>query len=107
VRAHPGDSLITDRPARRGQVEEVRTAGGTPPYVVRWLDTDRSALVFPGPDAHVLTAAALDALDAAAVRRLSAVQREIRTGAGVSARDEGPCRTRPADAAPAPSGRSG
>jgi hypothetical protein len=27
---------------------------GAPPWRVRWTDTDRETLVFPGPDAHVV-----------------------------------------------------
>lgn len=30
-----------------------RGHGSTPPYVVRWLDTNHEALVFPGSDAHI------------------------------------------------------
>lgn len=38
---------------REGQVVEVPHADGSPPYVVRWLDTDRLSIVFPGPDTTV------------------------------------------------------
>ncbi|WP_207311730.1 DUF1918 domain-containing protein [Lentzea alba] len=31
-------------------------AGDGPPHVVRRLDTEHEALVFPGPDAHIVTA---------------------------------------------------
>ena len=59
MRAHPGDWLIIERGGldqhtRRGRIEEVHTADGAPPYLVRWTDADRVVLVFPGPDAHVL-----------------------------------------------------
>jgi hypothetical protein len=82
MRAHPGDWLIIERGdvdhhARRGRIEEVRTGDGSPPYLVRWTDTDRTVLVFPGPDAYVLTPAELEAADVAAANRFSAVQREI------------------------------
>ncbi|GIJ48105.1 hypothetical protein Val02_49910 [Virgisporangium aliadipatigenens] len=56
--AHRGDRLILegthvgDR-RRTGMIIELRGADGAPPYVVRWLDTDRESLVFPGPDARV------------------------------------------------------
>jgi hypothetical protein len=65
MRAHPGDWLVIERgdidhPARRGRIEEVRSVDGSPPYLVRWLDTDRVALVFPGPDAHVLAPTELE-----------------------------------------------
>ena len=82
MRAHQGDWLIIERgdidhQARRGLIEEVRSADGSPPYLVRWLDTDRTVLVFPGPDAHVLTPTELHQADAAAVKRFSAVQHKI------------------------------
>jgi hypothetical protein len=38
---------------RDGEIIEVRHADGSPPYVVRWDDTGRESLVFPGPDAVV------------------------------------------------------
>lgn len=65
MRAKPGDWLVTeqaniDHPARRGRIEEVRSPDGAPPYRVRWLDTGHEALVFPGPDAHVVTQDQLD-----------------------------------------------
>jgi hypothetical protein len=82
MRAHQGDWLIVERgdvdhQARRGLIEEVRSADGSPPYVVRWLDKEKTVLVFPGPDAHVLTPAELHEADAAATTRFAAVQREI------------------------------
>ena len=40
---------------RVGVITELRREDGTPPYVVRWLDTGHEALVFPGTDAHVET----------------------------------------------------
>jgi hypothetical protein len=44
---HVGD------PARDGTITEVRGPGGSPPYMVRWDDAERPALVFPGSDALV------------------------------------------------------
>jgi len=41
--------------SRRGQIVGVEGHDGTPPYRVRWTDTDHEALVFPGPDSRVLT----------------------------------------------------
>lgn len=38
---------------REGQVVEVPHADGSPPYRVRWLDQERSSLVFPGPECTV------------------------------------------------------
>lgn len=82
MRAHPGDWLIiergdVDQHARRGRIEEVRAPDGSPPYLVRWTDTDRTVLMFPGPDAHVLTQAELEAVDAAAANRFDVLQQEI------------------------------
>lgn len=53
-----GDRLVVhsqhlDGPVRQGEIVEVRGADGSPPYVVRWADTGRETLVFPGADATV------------------------------------------------------
>ncbi|KUO08502.1 DUF1918 domain-containing protein [Streptomyces sp. DSM 15324] len=58
MRAHVGDQLViestTSGTARRdGEIVGLRHEDGTPPYDVRWSDTDEVTLVFPGPDAHV------------------------------------------------------
>ncbi|MFJ1730567.1 DUF1918 domain-containing protein [Streptomyces sp. NPDC088254] len=58
MRAHLGDRLVIDSPAtgaigRDGEIVGLRHEDGTPPYDVRWSDTDEVTLVFPGPDAHV------------------------------------------------------
>lgn len=84
MRAQAGDWLIIeqaniDHEARRGLIEEVRSPDGTPPYLVRWLDTGREALVFPGPDAHVQSRAEFAAAGARASRRAAEVQRQILT----------------------------
>jgi hypothetical protein len=56
--AKVGDALIIEghrvgEPRRTGRVEEVRGADGGPPYLVRWDDTDRSTLLFPGDDCRI------------------------------------------------------
>ncbi|HYJ68830.1 MAG TPA: DUF1918 domain-containing protein [Nocardioidaceae bacterium] len=56
--AEVGDELIVDSRVvggvrRDGEIREVRGPHGEPPYLVRWSDTGRETLVFPGPDAHV------------------------------------------------------
>lgn len=38
---------------RDGEILEVRGKNGAPPYVVRWSDSGRSVLVYPGPDAVI------------------------------------------------------
>ncbi|MFJ3235295.1 pyridoxamine 5'-phosphate oxidase family protein [Streptomyces sp. NPDC086787] len=58
MRAHLGDQLVVDSPAtgaarRDGEIVGLRHEDGTPPYDVRWSDTDEVTLVFPGPDAHI------------------------------------------------------
>ncbi|MFD8864620.1 Acg family FMN-binding oxidoreductase [Streptomyces sp. NPDC059590] len=58
MRAHIGDQLIVESPTtgatrRDGEIVGVHHADGTPPYDVRWSDSGRVSLVFPGPDAHV------------------------------------------------------
>jgi len=82
MHARAGDWLIiesngSERSARRGLIEDVRNPSGAPPYLVRWVDTDRTCLTFPGPDARVVTPEELAELDAAANRRFTAVQQEI------------------------------
>jgi hypothetical protein len=58
MRAQVGDRLVAEGThvgdsRRVGVVVEVRHPDGTPPYVVRWLDNEHEALVFPGPDARI------------------------------------------------------
>ncbi|MFI7413427.1 DUF1918 domain-containing protein [Streptomyces sp. NPDC049627] len=58
MRAHLGDHLVIESPAtgatrRDGEIVGLHHEDGTPPYDVRWSDTDEVTLVFPGPDAHV------------------------------------------------------
>jgi hypothetical protein len=60
MKANVGDFLeikgtTVERRDQRGVITEVRSADGSPPYVVRWLGSDHVATVFPGPDAVVLT----------------------------------------------------
>ena len=60
MHAKSGDWLIVetstvDRRARKGRIEGVGAADGTPPYRVRWTGDDHVCLVYPGPDAHVVT----------------------------------------------------
>jgi uncharacterized protein DUF1918 len=84
MHAQPGDWLIVeqaglDHEARRGLIEDVRSPDGTPPYLVRWLDTGQEALVFPGPDAHVRTPEELELAGSRAAGRAAEVQRQIRS----------------------------
>jgi hypothetical protein len=62
---------------QRGIITEVHTQDGSPPYMVRWLKTGHEALVFPGPDALVVTQAEQEAADERARSRFAAVQAAI------------------------------
>ena len=58
MHAHLGDRLIVESPAtgttrRDGEIVGLHHEDGTPPYDVRWSDTDEVTLLFPGPDAHI------------------------------------------------------
>jgi hypothetical protein len=69
MHAQVGDWLMAqgkdiDHRARRGQILSVDSADGTPPYRVRWDDDGHEAIVFPGPDTRVVSAAELAKLDA-------------------------------------------
>ena len=82
MQAKIGDWLVTKGPGtepsdHRGLITEVRSPDGSPPYVVRWLDTGRIAMVFPGPDAIVVTANEQEAADEATQSRVAAVQAAI------------------------------
>jgi hypothetical protein len=82
MKAHVGDWLVlkgttVDSRDQRGLISEVHSSDGSPPYVVRWLDTDHEATVFPGPDAMVVSAEEQVAADERARRRFGAVQSTI------------------------------
>lgn len=58
MRAHVGDEIVVRGTgagviARDGEVVGVHHPDGSPPYDVRWEDTDRVTLYFPGPDAYI------------------------------------------------------
>lgn len=58
MKATVGDQLLIlsnelQRPIRDGEILEVHGENGAPPYLVRWSDTGRTTLVFPGSDARV------------------------------------------------------
>ena len=83
MKAKVGDWLVmkgttTDRPDKRGLISEVHSPDGSPPYVVRWLETDHVATVFPGTDAVVVTAEEQEAADERAQHRFGVVQSAIR-----------------------------
>ena len=82
MKANAGDWLVIkgttiDRPDQRGLITEVHSPDGSPPYVVRWLETDHLATVFPGPDAVIVSAEEQEAADERARHRFGAVQSAI------------------------------
>ena len=67
MKANVGDWLVVkgttvERHEQRGMIVEVRSADGSPPYVVRWA-SEHVTTVYPGPDAIVLTNDELEAAD--------------------------------------------
>jgi uncharacterized protein DUF1918 len=85
MRAKVGDWLVIkgttiNQPGERGLITEVHSPDGSPPYVVRWLDSDHLATVFPGTDAVVVTAAEQAAADERARHRFESVQSAIAHG---------------------------
>ncbi len=68
MKAKVGDWLVikgatVEQPDQRGEITEVRSVDGSPPYVVRWFTTDHESTVYPGPDALVVTPAEQEAAD--------------------------------------------
>ena len=65
VKAKVGDRLIEEGThvgdhRRIGRITALRNNDGSPPYTVRWLDTEHEALVYPGTDAHIEPADSTD-----------------------------------------------
>lgn len=86
MQAKVGDWLVVkssseSRHARRAAILAVSADGG-PPYTVRWLDTGREALVFPGPDCVLISAADQAELDRQQAERSARLQDELRAGGG-------------------------
>ena len=48
----PGTRI--DHAVREAEILEVRGREGAPPFLVKWLETGQTALIFPGPDARIL-----------------------------------------------------
>lgn len=68
--AKPGDWLVietssVERRSIRTYIEEVLSQDGAPPYRVRWTTDDHVSIVFPGPDARVVTDTERAVLDSA------------------------------------------
>ncbi|MFI5719539.1 DUF1918 domain-containing protein [Nocardia sp. NPDC051750] len=84
MRAQVGDWLIVEGRAlggavHRGLIEEVHGADGAPPYLVHWTDTETRALMFPGPDARVVTSAELRAEEEVVTNHFSSKHYRPRT----------------------------
>jgi hypothetical protein len=67
MKANVGDWLVVkgttvERHEQRGKIVEVRSADGSPPYVVQWA-SDHVTTVYPGPDAIVVTSAEQEEAD--------------------------------------------
>ena len=67
MKARVGDWLVikgttVERSDQRGEITEVRSADGSPPYVVRWL-SGHVATVYPGPDAVIMSPAEQEAAE--------------------------------------------
>ena len=82
MKAEVGDWLVVkgttiEQPDQRGLITEVRSADGSPPYVVRWLTTGHVATVIPGADAVVVTPGELEAADERTRSRSASVQTAI------------------------------
>lgn len=83
MRAHVGDWLVVEGStqgthARRAEILGVDARDGAPPYRVRWLDSGHEGLFFPGPDAHVVSAAEQVEIDRITAQRAARVQAAIR-----------------------------
>ena len=81
MKANAGDWLVVRSRTegthlRKAEITKTHP-GGDPPYTVRWLEDDHESLVFPGPDAQVLSAEAMAELDRQTADRISAVQASL------------------------------
>jgi uncharacterized protein DUF1918 len=85
MKAKVGDWLVVkgttvDKHDQRGEITEVHSSDGSPPYVVRWLNSDHVATVFPGPDALVLTPAEQEEADKRAEHHFGSAQSKAAHG---------------------------
>ncbi|MGF7239511.1 MAG: CBS domain-containing protein [Frankia sp.] len=58
LRARAGDTLVVHHHSlgmqdRVGEIFEVRSPVGDPPFAVKWSDTGQVAFLYPGPDAEI------------------------------------------------------
>lgn len=76
MHAKTGDWLVVetstvDRHGVRGEILEILSDTGEPPFRVRWAHDGHVGIVCPGPDARVVTAAELAALDQARAKQFT------------------------------------
>jgi hypothetical protein len=81
MQAHSGDWLVVHSQTegghlRKGEIITTHADGG-PPYSVRWLDDNRESVVFPGPDAQIVSADDQVKLDRAQSKLINRVQSDI------------------------------
>ena len=78
MQAQSGDWLIMHSHTDGGHVRKAEIistgADGAPPYTVRWIEDDRETVVFPGPDAQVLSADEQAEIDRAEAKQIDKVQ---------------------------------
>lgn len=60
MKAHVGDRLVikghrVHEPDREGRILEAQGSEGGPPYRIRWSDSERETLLYPGVDARIET----------------------------------------------------
>jgi hypothetical protein len=83
MKAHEGDWLVVHSHNDGGHVRRAEIIGtrddGTPPYTVRWIDDDRTSVIFPGPDAQVVSAAQQAEHDRAESALIDRLQNAIET----------------------------
>lgn len=85
MRANVNDWLVVKsvtygEPEQRAIITAVHGAGGSPPYTVRWLATDRESLIVPDSNAVVVTSAEQRAADERARSRLASIRAAIFNG---------------------------
>lgn len=86
MKADVGDWLVVHSHAEGSRDRRAVVLGtgksGAPPYTVRWVDEDREALVFPGPDSQILSAAELHEHERTESELIDQVQADIARGPG-------------------------
>jgi len=81
MHAAPGDWLVVKSSrdtvhARHALILTV-SDGGDPPFHIKWIDTGRESLIYPGPDAVVITAEEQAEYDRQQTERAQHVQADI------------------------------